>query len=165
MGMSWSRYFVRRDSQAALSLVCKNTRSLRAFQKVLLHPFHSRARPWRRWSIQRGAGIRSLPCRARSMRGRVLLLSHGSTYCFLTPRQGKARLYRRALLCGNFVGTPRDPDHVSIVARQPLARFPIAQGNGLRSPLLVRVSGHYRQQNVVLISILTREFVLTPTVP
>jgi hypothetical protein len=69
------------------------------------------------------------------------------------------------LLCGNFVGTPRDPDHVSIAARQPLARFPIAQWNGLRSPLLVRVSGHYRKQNVVLIFILTPELVLTTAVP
>src|SRR4029453_11554785 len=106
----------------------KNTRSLRAFRKVLMHPFHSRARPWRRWSIQLGAGIRSLPCRERSMRGRVLLLSHGSTNCFLTPRQGKPNPFRRALLGGNFVGTTRDPDRVSIAARQPLARFPIAQG-------------------------------------
>jgi len=75
--------------------------------------------------------------------------------------QGKAHPLGWALLCGIFASTPRDPDSVSITARSPLARIPIAHRDGLRSPLLVRVSGQYRTLIVVLMSIVTRQSLLT----
>jgi hypothetical protein len=62
----------------------------------------------------------------------------------VTGGQEKAHRFRWALLSENFAGTPRDPDGVSTAARHPLARIPIAQWDGLRSPHWVRVSGYYR---------------------
>jgi hypothetical protein len=100
--------------------------------------------------------IRLLPWCARSTRGRVQWLSRASMSCSVTSRKGKAHQLRWALLYRNFVGTPLNPDSVSTTARNSLARIPIAHWEGLHSPHWVSVSGHYRTQTVVLLSILTQ---------
>ena len=58
-------------------------------------------------------------------------------------------------------GTPRAPHSVSITARHPLARSLLLIGRGCARPIRVSVSVHYRTQIVVLISFVTRQWLMT----
>jgi len=80
---------------------------------------------------------------------------------FLTPVQSNAHLLRWALLFRNFAGTPRDPDGVSIAARHPLARIPIAHWEGLRSPRMGLCERALPDTNRCTDFIVTRQWLVT----